>query len=71
MPLYEAFVSHEYNNLVQIKRAVYDNNPNKNEVTSPFGEFLLGCFLIGFALPMIWMNERKQVKIYKTIEQAK
>lgn len=38
---------------------------------SPFGGFILGCILIGLALPMVWMNERKQVKIYKLIEKAR
>jgi hypothetical protein len=38
---------------------------------SPFGAFIIGCILIGFALPMVWMNERKQVKIYKLIEKAR
>ena len=27
--------------------------------------------MIGLALPMVWMNERKQVKIYKLIERAR
>ena len=35
------------------------------------GEFIVGLFLIGFALPMVWMNERKQVKIFKVIEKAR
>lgn len=26
--------------------------------------------MIGIALPMVWMNERKQVKIYKTLKKA-
>lgn len=37
----------------------------------PFGEFILGCFLIGFALPMVWMNERRDVKTYKVIAKGK
>ena len=32
-----------------------------------FGEALFGIFLIWTAIPMIWMNERKDVKIYKVI----
>jgi len=27
--------------------------------------------MIGFALPIVWMNERKQVKIYKLIDRAR
>jgi hypothetical protein len=27
--------------------------------------------MIGFALPMVWMNERKEVKIYKLIEKTR
>ena len=38
---------------------------------SPFATFIVGCVLIGLALPMVWMNERKQVKIYKLIEKAR
>ena len=29
---------------------------------------IVGIFLIWCALPMIWMNERKDVKIYKVIQ---
>lgn len=36
-----------------------------------FGEFIAGVFLICFALPMVWMNERKQVKVYNTIKKAR
>ena len=36
-----------------------------------FGEFILGLILIGFALPMVWMNERKQVKIYKVLDKGR
>ena len=43
---------------------------DKNDDMS-FGMFILGCFLIGLALPMVWMNERKQVKIFKLIEKAR
>jgi hypothetical protein len=28
------------------------------------GEFFTGVILIGLALPAVWMNERKLVKIY-------
>jgi len=38
---------------------------------NPFATFIVGCFLIGFALPMVWMNERKQVKIFKLIARAR
>jgi hypothetical protein len=32
-----------------------------------FAEAGFGVVMIFFALPMIWMNERKDVKIYKVI----
>ena len=31
----------------------------------------IGVCLIFFALPMIWMNERKDVKMYKVITQGR
>lgn len=42
--------------------------PSKGKKTKkgkggPFGEFMSGCVMICFAIPMVWMNERKQVKI--------
>ncbi len=39
------------------KRARFSRGGKKKG--GPFDEFLLGCFLIAFALPMVWMNERK------------
>ena len=38
---------------------------------SPLGDFILGCIMICFALPMIWFNERKLVRIYKLIGKAR
>lgn len=35
------------------------------------GEFFGGIILIAFALPMIWMNERKDVKYYQVIMAGK
>jgi len=35
----------------------------KKSKKSVFGEFISGCVMICFAIPMVWMNERKQVKI--------
>jgi len=40
--------------------------PSKGKKTKkggPLGEFISGCVMICFAIPMVWMNERKQVKI--------
>ena len=34
-------------------------------------EFIIGLVLIWIALPMVWMNERKQVRIYDLIDLAK
>ena len=34
-------------------------------------KFLLGVVLICLALPIVWFNERKQVKIYELISKAK
>ena len=39
--------------------------------SNPFMEFIAGCFMIGFALPMVWMNERRDVKTYKVIQAAR
>ena len=36
-----------------------------------FEEAGFGVVLIFFALPMIWMNERKDVKIYKVITKGR
>jgi hypothetical protein len=52
------------------KTAVYGKDSNKEE-DNPIGDFIFGCILIGFAIPMVWMNERKQVKIFKLIEKAR
>jgi hypothetical protein len=49
---------------------VYSPGSGKKE-ESPFGEFVAGVVLICVALPMVWMNERKQVKTYKTIERGR
>lgn len=38
---------------------------------SVFGGFMAGVVLISFSLPIVWMNERKQVKIAQTIIKAK
>jgi len=35
------------------------------------GEFFAGVILIVFALPMVWMNERKDVKYYEVIMAGK
>lgn len=32
------------------------------------GEFFVGLIFIWLALPMVWMNERKNVKIYQVIQ---
>ena len=37
----------------------------KKKSSSVFAEFFAGIIMISFALPMIWMNERKQVKMDK------
>jgi hypothetical protein len=42
-----------------------------NEDGGFFGEFILGIVLISLALPMVWMNERKQVKVFNIIEKAR
>ena len=33
-------------------------------------EFLLGILLITAAFPLVWMNERRQVRIWKLISKA-
>lgn len=47
------------------------SSSSKDDKKSPFAGFIVGCVLIAFALPMVWMNERKQVKIYKLIDNAR
>lgn len=67
-------------NLVQDRRAVYSSvkpttyrtyiSSKKNKESNPFVEFIFGVILISFALPMVWMNERRQVKMYNLIKKA-
>jgi hypothetical protein len=47
------------------------SNGQKDKDSSPIGKFITGVILICFALPIVWMNERKQVKIYKIIMKAR
>ena len=35
------------------------------------GEFITGLFIICIALPLVWFNEKKQVKIYKLLSAGK
>jgi len=44
---------------------------SEDKKSSPFGEFFLGLVLICCALPMVWMNERKQVKMFKIVQKAR
>ena len=34
-------------------------------------DFVIGVIFICLAIPMVWFNERKQVKIYQLIMKAK
>lgn len=43
----------------------YGKKTKKDGGSSVFAEFFAGIIMIAFALPMIWMNERKQVKMDK------
>lgn len=43
----------------------YGKKEKKSGGSSVFAEFFAGIVMIAFALPMIWMNERKQVKMDK------
>jgi len=36
-----------------------------------FGGFILGCLLIWFALPLVWMNERKNIKVWNVIVKGR
>lgn len=40
------------------------------ESGGPIFEFLLGIMMITAAFPIIWMNERRQVRMYKVIAKA-
>ena len=49
--------------------SVISSSSSKNN-DSFFGGFIGGCFMIGLALPMVWMNERRQVHMYKVYSKA-
>ena len=55
-----------------VKPTTYQNyvSSKKNKESNPFVEFIFGLILICFALPMVWMNERRQVKFYSLIQKA-
>ena len=42
----------------------------KSGDSGPVGEFITGVILIWIALPMVWMNERRDVRFYKLIKTA-
>ena len=42
----------------------------KSGDSGPVGEFITGVILIWIALPMVWMNERRDVRFYKLIRTA-
>jgi hypothetical protein len=33
--------------------------------------FIVGCILIGIAIPLVWMNERRDVHTYNVIQKAR
>lgn len=53
------------------KQPIRETKENKKKEGWGFEEAGFGVVLIAFALPMIWMNERKDVKIYKVISRGK
>ena len=44
---------------------------NGKQDESPIFDFVFGLILILFAIPMIWFNERKLVRMYKLFEKAR
>jgi hypothetical protein len=60
-------------NFAEIYKSIMSGNASNNHDNKrdPLIDFILGIFFIGFAIPMIWMNERKQVVIFEIIEKAK
>ena len=50
-------------------RSSYSGGGGKGK--SEGGGFFVGCFLIGIALPLIWMNERRDVKTFQVIQKAR
>ena len=44
---------------------------SSNSGSSVFAQFIFGVILIWLALPMVWMNERKQVKMFKIVQKGR
>jgi len=43
---------------------------SNNKGGGAFGGFIAGVLMICIALPMVWMNERREVHQYKLIKAA-
>lgn len=74
MPQYEAYVESQEHSvqdgarmLAQKPTGSRTKPTNTGKKDSWFAGFIAGLFCIAFAIPMVWMNERRQVKIYKTL----
>lgn len=57
--------------MAETVKAKFKSSDKDHSKGGAFFDFTIGIILIGLAIPMIWMNERKQVVIYKLIEKAK
>jgi hypothetical protein len=49
-----------------------DSGTNTSSSSSSiFGGFIAGILLIGISIPLTWLNEGKEVKIYNLIQNAR
>jgi cbb3-type cytochrome oxidase subunit 3 len=53
--------------LAETSRSSY----NTNSKGSAFGDFLFGIIFIAISFPVLWNNERKQVKIAALLDKGK
>ena len=59
------------NLLVQAAKSTTFTTKSKNEKGFGIGEFILGLFMLPFALVLLWKNEKKLVTYAKVITQAR
>ena len=56
-------VSAETQATIKSSRVSYGGNSYNDDTNSPLADFIIGVIMISFAFPILWNNERKQVKI--------
>jgi len=57
------FLQVEAKTRVQTGSVHYGNFDYDDSTSSPFADFIIGIIFISFSFPILWNNERKQVKI--------